>query len=71
MLSYLVKFLFYFHITETLIVMKVMVLNRSMSATGKRNDHNMGFFTLKFWFWYSAASQQLLTYKERPIQKIY
>jgi len=46
--SHLVKFLFCFHITETLILIKMMMLNRSMSATGKRNDHSMGFCTLKF-----------------------
>lgn len=45
---YLVRFLFSFHITETMISTKMIMLKRSMNATGKRKDQNMGFFMLKF-----------------------
>lgn len=45
---HLVRFLFSFHITETMILMKMIMLKRSMNATGKRKDQNMGFFMLKF-----------------------
>lgn len=45
---HLVRFLFSFHITETMILMKMIMLKRSMNATGKRKDQNMCFFMLKF-----------------------